>query len=123
MNFLRGGRILTKSFYVFYREALGLLKKGDDQRTVRQAEKLLQKSIKRDPTFLPSHLSLAALQLFQQDCPEACLETIDSALKLFPNDPDLMQLQLDAEAVRQNLGHMVRAGSLMIPYLGDILMK
>jgi uncharacterized protein HemY len=106
-----------------YREALGLLKKGDDQRTVLRAEKLLIKSIKRDPTFLPSHLSLAALQLFQQDLPEACLETIDRALKLFPNDPELIQLQLDAKAVEQNLGHMVMAGSVTIPHLGGLLMK
>ena len=108
---------------VLYREALGLLKKADDQSTVRQAESLLQKSIQKNPTFKPSHLALAALQLYQQDCPEACVKTIDRALKWFPDDPELKQLQLDARAVQQNLGHMVKAGSITIPHLGDISMK
>jgi hypothetical protein len=106
-----------------YSHTLGLLKKEDDQRTVRQAESLLQKSIKRDPTFLPSHLALAALQLYQQDCPVACAKTIDRALKWFPDDPELIQLQLDAKAVEQNLGYMVKAGSITIPHLGDISMN
>lgn len=103
-----------------YREALGVLKKSDDDYTIRQAERLLKRSIKREPTFLPSHLSLASLQLYQQDSPDKCLKTIDVALTIFPKNKELLQLQLDAQAVQQNMGHMATAGAVNVPHLGDI---
>lgn len=111
---------LTLHHFLVYREALGVLKKGDDDATIRQAERLLKRSIKRQTSYLPSHLSLASLQLYQQDSPEKCLETIDVALTIFPNDKELLQLQLDAKAVQQNMGHMATAGAVTVPYLGDI---
>ncbi len=106
-----------------HREALGTLKKGDDKRTLRRAERLLEQSIRKEPTFLPSHLSLASLQLYQWDSPEECLKTIDRAYGWFPKNPELIQLELDARAVQENLGHMVRTGAVSIPYLGDIPLK
>jgi hypothetical protein len=106
-----------------HREALGLLKKEDNERAALQAEHLLQWSIKRQPTYRPSYLSLASLQLYQRDLPDECLKTIDRALLVFPNDPDLLKLQLDAKAVEQNLGNMTKAGLTTMPYLGDIPMR
>lgn len=116
--------ILLTNMYIYlfaslHREALGVLKKGDDDRTIRQAERLLKKSIKRQPTYVQSHLSLASLQLYQKDSPEESLETIDAALEIFPNNKELLQLQLDAQAVQQNMGHMTTAGAVTVPYLGD----
>ena len=108
------------TIFLFFREALGVLKKGDDARTIQKAERLLKKSINRQPTFLPSHLSLASLQLYQKDSPEECLKTITVALEIFPENKELLQLQLDAKAVEQNMGHMATAGVVTVPYLGEI---
>ena len=109
--------------HIWHKEALGVLKKGDDDRTIRQAERLLNKSIRRQPTYLPSHLSIASLQLYQKDSPQECLESIEYALTIFPNNEELLQLQLDAKAVQGNMKNMVTAGMVTVPYLGEIPMK
>jgi len=103
-----------------HREALGLLKKGDDDRTIRQAERLLKRSIRHEPAHLQSHLSLASLQLYQMDSPEECSKSLDYALTIFPSNEELLQLQLDAKAFQQNMGHMATAGAVTIPHLGEI---
>mmetsp|Transcript_7943 Transcript_7943/g.14446 ORF Transcript_7943/g.14446 Transcript_7943/m.14446 type:complete len:182 (-) Transcript_7943:276-821(-) len=105
---------------VWHKEALGVLKKGEDDLTIRKAERLLKKSIHRQPTYLPSHLSIASLQLYQKDSPQECLKSIDYALTIFPNNEQLIQLQLDAKAVQGNMKNMVTAGAVTVPYLGEI---
>jgi len=106
------------------KEALGCLKKGDGAQTWSQAKTLLQKSIKRDPTYLPSYLSLVALQLYQEEDHEGALETIREAKAKNPaackNNKDMRNLELDAVAMSSNLGHMVLAGSFASPHLGGV---
>jgi tetratricopeptide (TPR) repeat protein len=96
--------------------ALKVLREEND--TV-QAEKLLRRSIKQDPMYLPSYLSLAAMQLYIEESAEDGLETIEKALNLFPNDKELLKMKMDAKAIQANLGNMVQAGAFASEYLGD----
>ena len=102
-----------------YKEALGCLKKGENRRTVNQAKQLLIKSIKKDPKYLPPRLSLAALQLYQEQNHEDATVTIKETQALFPSNKELENMELDARAMKANLGHMVLAGSAATAYVGD----
>lgn len=104
-----------------HREALGVLKKGDGDSTWEQAEKLFRKSVRKDPHYLPSYLSLIAMQLYRKEDHEAALLTIKKARAMFPTkrkNKELRDMELDARAMGSNLGHMVLAGSFASPYLG-----
>ena len=98
---------------------MGQLKKGHDKDSRQKAKKLLQKSIRRDPHYRESYLSLAALQLYEEDMPDEALQTIDSGLSKFPQNRELEQMRLDATAMKQNLGHMVKVGAFGMEHLGD----
>lgn len=102
---------------------MGILKKGDGSKKSRKVAKdKLKKSIAKDPKYGPSHLSLAAIQLYQEEVPKASLKTIEEALDVIPfsqikERKALKDLKLDAEAMDDNLGHMVQAGTFASPYL------
>lgn len=102
-----------------HKEALGCLKKGENKPTVHRAKELLKRSIKKDPHYLPPRLSLAALQLYQEQNHEDASITIKEAQALFPDNKELDNMELDARAMKANLGHMVLAGSAATKYLGD----
>lgn len=102
-----------------HKEALGCLKKGENKPTVNRAKQLLERSIKKDPHYLPPRLSLAALQLYQEQNHEEATVTIKQAQALFPNNKELDNMELDAKAMKANLGHMVLVGSAATTYLGD----
>jgi hypothetical protein len=83
------------------------------------AKKLLLRSIKHYPNYLPSHLSLAAMQLYQEESIEDGVATVDAALKIFPEDKELLQMRMDAKAMEANLGHMILCGASASRFLGD----
>ena len=102
-----------------HKEALACLKKGDDAPTRKQAKKLLQKAITNDPRFLPARLTLAAIQLYQEQKYQDATITIQEAQAIFPGNKELKNMELDAMAMKSNLAHMVLAGSFASTYLGD----
>lgn len=69
--------------------------------------------------YLPSILTLAAIQIYQEENATEGQQTVEKGLRLFPGNKDLLQLQLDCKAVAQNLGHMINAGFSASKYLGD----
>ena len=71
----------------------------------------------KDPNYLPSHLSLAAMEIYVEQDSVSALDTLERAQKIFPNDKELKQLHLDAEAMSSNLGHMVTAGAFANKHL------
>jgi uncharacterized membrane-anchored protein len=83
------------------------------------ARKLLLRSIKLYPNYLPSYLALAAMQLYQEESIEEGVATIEAALKIFPDDKELLQMKMDAKAMEANLGHMILCGASASRYLGD----
>lgn len=101
------------------KEALGWLKKGENRHNVNQAKQLLKRSIKKDPNYLPPRMSLAALQLYQEQNHQDAIVTIKETQALFPGNKELENMELDAKAMKANLGHMVLAGSATTNYLGD----
>ena len=102
-----------------HKEALGCLKKGENKPTVNRAKQLLERSIKKDPHYLPPRLALAALQLYQEQNHDDAAVTIKEAQALFPGNKELKNMELDVRAMEANLGHMVLAGSAATNYLGD----
>lgn len=112
-------RTHAHSYPIIFRQALGCLKKGDNATSRREAKQLLNLAIRRYPTYLPARLSLIAIQLYQEQDVEAASKTIDKAKETFKDDKELKQMQLDAQAMANNLGHMVLAGSFSNTYLGD----
>jgi tetratricopeptide (TPR) repeat protein len=110
--------IFPLSAQQLHKEALGCLKKSDDDKGKRdQAKQLLQRSISKDPKYLPARLSLAALQLYQEgNCKEAMI-TIQEAQAKFPKNKELKNLEMDVKAMTSNSGHMVLTGSFASTYL------
>ena len=106
-------------YSIFHREALGALKKGHDEAHRQEAKRLLQKAIQKDPNLIASYLTLAALQLYQEESADESLQTIDSALVKFPKNRELEQMRMDALAIKQNLGHMVKVGAFGMQHLVD----
>jgi hypothetical protein len=98
---------------------LGQLKKGHGKDARSAAKTLLQKSIRRDPSYLESYLALAVLQLYEEDSPDEALLTIDSGLSKYPKNEELAQMRLDAMAMKENLGHMVKVGGFGLEHIGE----
>jgi hypothetical protein len=98
---------------------LGHLKKGHGKDARSAAKKLLQKSIRRYPSYLESYLALIVLQLYEEDSPDDALKTIDSGLSMFPKNQELRQMRLDAMAMKENLGHMVKVGGFGLEHIGE----
>jgi len=102
-----------------HKQALGCLKDGEDKEERDKAIELLEMSLRLDPLYLPSYLTLTAVYIYQDEDATSALKTLDKGLQRFPKNKDLLQLQLDAKAVQQNLQHMVRAGFFSSKYLGE----
>jgi cellobiose-specific phosphotransferase system component IIA len=102
-----------------HQEALAYLKKGNDNESRRKAKRRLMSSIQKDSSYLPSRLSLAALLLYKEENIKEAERVIQDAQKLFPENKDLVNMMLDADAMKRNLKHMVLAGRFPDSYLID----
>jgi len=102
----------------YHAQALNLLQKRSDTATRQHVKKLLNRSIKQYPKYLPSYLALIAMLLYQEGSLTDGLETIERALEIFPKDHDLLQMKMDAKALQANLGQMVNGGVVASRYLG-----
>lgn len=103
----------------FQREAIGYLKKGDDESTRSKARKALRLSLSKDPKYLPSLLTKAAMEIYEDEDVAEGSKTVQYALKLYPENKDLLQMQMDLQAIKHNLGHMVKAGFFPMKYLPE----
>ena len=110
--------IMITNFLFPCRQALNLLQKRSDTATRQHVKKLLNRSIKQYPKYLPSYLALIAMLLYQEGSLTDGLETIERALEIFPKDHDLLQMKMDAKALQANLGQMVNGGVVASRYLG-----
>lgn len=106
-----------------YSLALGHLKKRDNAASRREAKALLREALKKSPQMLKAYLTLAAIEIYQEEDAKAGEETLRVAMKHFPGNKDLKQMDLDCKGVAQNMGHMVNAGLPSAKYIGDYMYR
>jgi tetratricopeptide (TPR) repeat protein len=102
-----------------HQEAIACLKKGDNKESRGKAKQFLISSMKTDSSYLPSRLTLAALQLYREENVEEAERIIQESLTLFPGNKDLGQMMLDVSAMKRDLKHMVLAGRIADSYLNE----